>query len=373
MPDLRRVVAAVAALCLLTAPAGAAGLGGLAQESVDPDAVVMDVALQENGDAEWTVTYRVRLADDNETAAFEDLRDDVRANESAYADRFADRMGGTVAAAENATGREMAVENVSADAEITALPQEYGVLTYRFRWTNFAAVEGDEIRAGDALAGLFLDGESRLKMTWPEGYERASAAPSPDATGEREVAWQGPRDFDADEPRLVVAPGGAATPTETAPDESEGGGGAWVVALSALLGLAGVAAVLWANRRYGWTAWTLAGRGDEAGDGTADAAAGGDADGDADGGADDAPVTPGDDGPPPELLSNEERVLTLLERNGGRMKQQQVAADLDWTAAKTSQVIGDLRDDDDVETFRIGRENVVTLPDVDVAGDADDS
>ncbi|WP_226022437.1 helix-turn-helix transcriptional regulator [Halomicrobium salinisoli] len=368
MPDLRRVVAAVAALCLLTAPAGAAGLGGLAQESVDPDAVVMDVALQEDGDAEWTVTYRVRLADDNETAAFEDLRDDVRANESAYVDRFADRMGGTVAAAENATGREMAVENVSVDAETTALPQEYGVLTYRFRWTNFAAVAGDEIRAGDALGGLFLDGESRLRMSWPEGYERASATPSPDATGEREVAWQGPRDFDADEPRLVVAPGTAATPTEAVPDES--GGSAWIVALSALLGLAGVAAVLWANRRYGWTDWTLAGG--DGDDGPDDAASSGaeDADG---GDAAAAPVSAGDDGPPPELLSNEERVLTLLEQHGGRMKQQQVAADLDWTAAKTSQVIGDLRDDDEVETFRIGRENVVTLPDVDVAGDAEDS
>ncbi|WP_225332687.1 helix-turn-helix transcriptional regulator [Halomicrobium urmianum] len=369
MPDVGRAVAVVAALCLLTVPAGAAGLGGLTQESVDPDAVVMDVALQENGDAEWTVTYRVRLADDNETAAFEDLRDDVRANESAYADRFADRMGGTVAAAENATGREMAVENVSVDAEVTALPQEYGVLTYRFRWTNFSRVAGDELRAGDALAGLFLDGESRLRVSWPEGYERASATPSPDATGEREVAWQGPRDFDADEPRLVVASGGAGTPTEAGPGESDAGG-AWIVALSALLGLAGVAVVLWANRRYGWTDWTLAGAD---GDRRDDDTAGGAADGDAGVGADAPPVSPEGDGPPPELLSNEERVLTLLERNGGRMKQQQVAEDLDWTAAKTSQVIGGLRDDDEVETFRIGRENVVTLPDVDVAGGSDDS
>jgi uncharacterized membrane protein len=76
--------------------------------------------------------------------------------------------------------------------------------------------------------------------------------------------------------------------------------------------------------------------------------------------------------PPAGLLSNEEQVLQLLESNGGRLKQQQVAGELDWTDAKTSQVIGGLRDEDKVETFRIGRENVVTLPDTDVTGASDD-
>jgi hypothetical protein len=59
----------------------------------------------------------------------------------------------------------------------------------------------------------------------------------------------------------------------------------------------------------------------------------------------------------------------VLDYNDGRMKQQQVAERLDWTAAKTSQVISGLREDDELVTFRIGRENVVTLPDVDLADD----
>ena len=78
------------------------------------------------------------------------------------------------------------------------------------------------------------------------------------------------------------------------------------------------------------------------------------------------------DTPPEDLLSNEERVLQLLQKNGGRMKQKQVAEQLDWTAAKTSQVVGGLRDDDEVDSFRLGRENVLTLPDVDIEGGADD-
>jgi uncharacterized membrane protein len=64
-----------------------------------------------------------------------------------------------------------------------------------------------------------------------------------------------------------------------------------------------------------------------------------------------------------ELLSNEERVLSLLEHNDGRMKQQAIAAELEWSDAKTSQVIGKMREAEAVETFRLGRENVVSLPD----------
>ena len=76
-------------------------------------------------------------------------------------------------------------------------------------------------------------------------------------------------------------------------------------------------------------------------------------------------VPPPDDdteGPPRELLSNEEQVLRLLEERGGRIKQQEVVGELGWTEAKTSQVVSSLREDDAVDVFRIGRENVLTLP-----------
>ena len=55
------------------------------------------------------------------------------------------------------------------------------------------------------------------------------------------------------------------------------------------------------------------------------------------------------------------------------MKQQEVAEALEWTDAKTSQVVGDLRDAGDLESFRLGRENVLTLPDVSVEPDGDEA
>ncbi|MFB6198569.1 MAG: helix-turn-helix transcriptional regulator, partial [Halobacteriaceae archaeon] len=69
--------------------------------------------------------------------------------------------------------------------------------------------------------------------------------------------------------------------------------------------------------------------------------------------------------PPEELMSNEEKVIQLLEENGGRVKQQTIYEELGWTEAKTSQVLSGMREDGQVEVFRIGRENVVRLPEED--------
>jgi hypothetical protein len=230
----------------------------------------------------------------------------------------------------------MGIENVSVVAERRQLPQEYGVVSYRFRWTNFAAVEGERLLIGDALSGFFLDEETRLIVSWPSGYEARSVTPPPDERDETSVTWRGPTDFAADEPRIELAPAG--------------GFPVGVVA-TILAGLLLGAAVVWYRRRVlrgdrpasGGEA-TVGAEGDGAGDEAGEAAT-------------EAPTEP-----PEELLSPEERVLRFVEESGGRVKQQDVVSTFDWTAARTSQVVGNLRDEGKIETFRLGRENVLTLP-----------
>ena len=365
----------------LTLAAGGAGAvpfeGGLAQMDVEPDDVSLEVDVRPDGDAEWTVEYRVRLATDEEERAFEGLRADVENDTDAYTTRFRDRMASTAATAESATGRNMTVSNATVTAERRELPQAYGVLTYRFEWTNFAAVDGDRLRVGDAVDGLFLDGASSLIVSWPEGYRLAETTPDPSETRERSVVWNGPVDFSAGQPRLTVAPVG---PLSGLPI-----GG--LVALLAALVVGGAAAY---RRRGDGDAGVVTGGGGAAAESggataaeggatgetaadaaTAAAAAGKEADSDGGGepgaadesGSGDALPVDGD------LLSNEEQVLRLVESQGGRVKQKRVAEELDWTAAKTSQVVTGLRDEGDLDGFRLGRENVLSLPDYDPEND----
>jgi hypothetical protein len=364
-------------LCGALGPAVAAGETGhasqqasLAPAQVDYDDVLLAVDLEEDGDASWRLAYRVRLNDDNTTQAFEDLRADIRENPENYTGQFRERMGRTAASASNATGREMAIRNVTVAAETEQLPREYGVVTYRFTWTNFAAVDGERLRAGDAISGFFLDESTTLLVTWPEDYRLESVAPRDPATmGTDRVTWSGPLEFTDGEPRLVLAPG-TTTGEPTTPDTA--GGFPLVPTLGVTLLLAlGVAGFLYTRRRSagrpdsdGGSEASVDGR--DSGDGPAAGAnAGASAAGTTDG-TDAAASAADEEGPPAELLSNEEQVLKLLEDNGGRMKQQQVVAELDWTEAKTSQVIGGMREEGEVETFRIGRENVVTLPDEEI-------
>ncbi|EMA34585.1 helix-turn-helix transcriptional regulator [Haloarcula japonica] len=340
------LVVVFVAIALLVPTATGAGFGSLGQQSVDADVVVMTADVDTDGTADWTVAYRIRLDDDNATQAFEDLRADIQANPSAYTDRFKNRMQRTAGAAENATGREMAIENVTVSAREETFGQTYGVITYRFQWTNFAGISDDHLEIGDALSGLFLDSETSLTVRWPADYQADSVAPQSDERGNASVTWRGQQTFAESEPRVSVSPGDPA-----------GGDGGNGLLVGGILALVGIIAGAYALRRYG-----VLGGGEPAeppasmvdsDDSEPEPAAGTDADAGT---------------PPVELLSNEEQVLQLLESNGGRLKQQQVAGELDWTDAKTSQVISGLRDEDKVETFRIGRENVVTLPDTDVTG-----
>mgnify|MGYP000197523431 FL=1 len=391
----------------------------IAGSQIAPDDVSMRIALTPNGSADWTIEYRVRLDDQNTTDAFESLQTDISNNETEYTSQFRDRMTATAATAENSTGREMSIRDVSVSATLQQLPQDYGVVTYTFTWTNFAIAEDGEIRAGDALAGLFLDEETSLQMSWPEGYGIDTAQPEPDDTRSesRLVVWNGPLDFGSNEPTLVVtesAAGGATTtPTDGGGDAGGGdadggdaGGTNWVVlgAIALLVVAAGIGGWLLYRRRTG----DSASGGDTAGESATGAStatsAGATADATTDvaattettadderdaaaataGGSTSAAATAGEsDETPPwedELLSNEERVIALVEHEGGRIKQQEVAQTLDWTDAKTSQVIRKMRDTDKLDAFRLGRENVLVLPgeslappDADEGGDGNEN
>lgn len=320
----------------------------LAQEDIDADTVVMVADLRDDGSAQWRVEYRLELDDEQEEQAFEDLQDDIEADSSAYLDPFADRMERTVANAEESTGREMTASGFEIHTDRQPQPDtEFGIVTFQFEWDGFAAVEdeGETIRAGDAIDRLFLEEGVNLQISWPDAFGQTQVEPDPTVTDDQRVIWRGPLDFDAGQPRIVLssADGVDDTDDDTAVDPAEGEG-----ILSPIMLLVIVAAAV----LVGAAGFLLRSRNID----------------DRDEGGEESDVGGTSEGPPPELLSNEERLLTLLEQNGGRMKQQEVVEQLDWTAAKTSQVVGDLREDDQIESFRLGRENVLTLPDVDIEG-----
>jgi acetolactate synthase regulatory subunit len=324
-----------AALCLVAAVCASAGVGastaagtssGPSTETqtqpqrITPDTVVMDVEVHENGTASWEVVYRTRLDDAESTAAFESYEADVENNSTAYSKQFVERMTGTIASAEQATGREMEGRNFDVRAEVREFPQRYGIVVYSFQWTGFADTSGETVAVGDALSGLFLNEKTRLLVSWPEGYDATAMRPEPDERRNGTAVWIGPTDFAGDEPRLLLEPP-ATGPVDLPWRPLAVGVGTLALVGAALVG----GAWLYRNRTR-------------------------------------EEVSTSASDPPEDLLSNEERVLRLLERRGGRVKQKAVVNEFDWTEAKTSQVVGSLREQGKIESFRLGRENVLALP-----------
>jgi hypothetical protein len=128
--------------------------------------------------------------------------------------------------------------------------------------------------------------------------------------------------------------------------------GAFVVAL--LLGL--TAAVAYRSGAFPPTGGD--GARADSGDGTGGSTAATGATGDTGAGAD-ANAEPAV--PDEELVSDEERVVNLLEENGGRMKQVNIVDETGWSKSKVSMLLSDMEEEGTISKLRVGRENIVSL------------
>ena len=325
------------------------GAGGpLAAEGVTEPTTTFEVALQPDRSADWTVTVTYDLKTDDQQAAFDELA-------TAYQDGTA-TVGPTASLYENlaaqadeATGREMEIEDQSYDAVRRGTT---GRLELSFTWTAFLAAEDEErLVFNDVLStpsGTWLStlGENQvLRITTPRGYAITSASePFADNT----VEIEGPRRFDSDDHIRIIF------------EESVFGAGALrFVGVAVILAAMIIGVALLLNRSdRAVRERVLPGNGDDAAAPTA------------------TTEEPVDTDPPEEdlsLLADDERVERLLERNGGRMRQAAIVEETNWSDAKVSQLLSSMADADRVSKLRIGRENLITLPGVDATGGGGDS
>jgi hypothetical protein len=307
----------------------------------DADKIHIEIQIAENGSATPIADYRYHLGNESQTEQqWEDLREDVNSSPQTYIDEEAASWRETLEAGENRTDREMNISSFDVQTDRSSTPREYGHVEFTFEWSSFAYVELNQLEAGDALDEFMLDDGTELRMVWPETYNATGYDPEPESVGENSALWVGDSaSFDDNQPRLELIEAGSEA--NNAPSD---GGMPWE---SSLVVLAGIA-LLGLGVGAGWLLKRDGGDGPEQTQPS-----------------DPAPPPPQADPkktPPQELLSNEERVLRLLEAEGGRLKQQQVVAELEWTEAKTSQVVTSLREDGEIDVFGIGRENVLALP-----------
>ncbi|WP_267639444.1 helix-turn-helix transcriptional regulator [Haloarchaeobius amylolyticus] len=66
----------------------------------------------------------------------------------------------------------------------------------------------------------------------------------------------------------------------------------------------------------------------------------------------------------PDYLTDEDRVLQLLDQNDGRLKQSDFVSETDWSKSKVSRVLSKMASSGEIRKVALGRENLIIHPDV---------
>lgn len=61
-------------------------------------------------------------------------------------------------------------------------------------------------------------------------------------------------------------------------------------------------------------------------------------------------------------LDPQDRILQLLEANGGRMRQSEIVSSVQWSSSTVSRELIELESSEAVHRYQVGREKVVFLP-----------
>lgn len=375
--------AAVAASAGVTATLdrGQASEPALGATQTDFDSTEFDITVYGNGSARWTFKYKKRL-NETERQNFEEFA--AKFNNQSDPELFVNfkrRAESLTSQGTNATGRTMEARDFSKRAFVTQLGSQ-GVVRMSFTWTNFGATEGEKVIVGDVFeGGLYIGPNQRLVFHPGPDVIFAEVSPDPEIKdgdtlrASETIAWEGPRDF-VSGPTVTFAPPSAVnSPDNGGPGGPSGGTFGqfgvlpWVaLALVVLVGLAGGFAYRSGSlRRFG--VGGPGGPGGPGGAGGTDGASGGGGPGGAEatggaGGATTASSTGGAAEPAvsdEELLSDEDRVMQLLEESGGRMKQVNIVDETGWSKSKVSMLLSEMEDEDHISKLRVGRENIISL------------
>lgn len=344
------------------------------------DSTEFRITVYRNTSARWAFRYKTNLNNESERADFEAYADRFNSEETELYANFRNRSRSITRQGSDATGRDMNATGFAKRAFVDELNSQ-GVVRMSFRWTAFAAQDGDAVVMGDVFqGGFYIAPDQRLLVNRGPELRFQDASPAPvldeDTLAESDtLTWRGEREFTDERPRVRLVPRSEPTPTVTptaatgespTPSPTPGPGGS--TGFLPLLGL-GVVVLLGLGAALAYRAGALTG-GDDDGAGAAAESGGAGGDGsDTPGGA----ATAGGAGaagaadqqpepavPDEELLEDDERVLRLLDENGGRMKQVDIVDGTGWSKSKVSMLLSDMEEADDISKLRVGRENIIS-------------
>ncbi|WP_323172387.1 hypothetical protein [Natrialba sp. PRR66] len=373
--------------------------------------------LEESSDTENGTGNETGNESESETATrenFETFADEFESEETEFYQRFVNRSNSLVETGATVTDREMDASNFERRAFVRDQINPTGVVELSFTWHGFAAADNGTLVVGDVFQGMNIMEDQSLVIRSDDGLTVQEAEPEPEyvvngspSTG-TSVRWSGEREFYPGQPRVVFdqeGTGGAGTSnTGFLEGIFEDGTDAFasplvVLVLALVLTLVvgfglGLASVRYRSQDDGLAGVIpFVGRDNTANSpSTADSQSGSQSQSRSRSHANTAtrsetpaageqnserqsaggvgatePDTEADPNATPvglseeELLTDEDRVVKLIQENGGRMKQVNIVDETGWSKSKVSMLLSEMEDDGTISKLRVGRENIISL------------
>ncbi|MEF8787416.1 MAG: helix-turn-helix domain-containing protein [Haloarculaceae archaeon] len=330
------------------------------------DSTEFRITTYENGSARWTITHSTTLDENgSEREQFESFASTFNNNETQTFRDFKTRAEALTAFGTEETNRQMNATAFAKEATVDEQFRVYGRLSMSFTWTNFSRTTANGIVVDDVFAGgMYIGPDQRLVFDTGSDLEFSLADPTPDRfsvednlTASDSIEYHGEREFADRRPKVVAtspnatgaAQSATATPSSTGNStpgdaaSSEVGPIPLAIAIVLLLVVGGT--IAWYSGNLGGI-FREQGGGGNAGATEAETPAG--------------TETTEPSVPEEELLSDEDRVLKLLDENGGRMKQVNIVENTEWSKSKVSMLLSDMEEEGSISKLRVGRENIIS-------------
>lgn len=328
------------------------------------DTTTFEITVYENGSATWTFHHRQRLEDSEDEANFETFAEEFESEETDVYDRFRTQAEALTETGGDVTDREMEARNFNRSARIEEGLNPTGVVEMSFVWDGFAATEDGSVVVGDVFRDTYIASDQTIVFQAGGNlvFERIAPTDAQYDSSELEnadtVRWSGEREFLDGHPRVVLDDPTRNAGSSDGPISTVTGSGTdvlWpLVGLLVLLSIGGI--TLWYRRTdrtddeaFGATTESPATVPTTEGpNGASEQPSGG---------AIDETDTLADE----ELLTDEDRVVTLIRENGGRMKQVNIVEETSWSKSKVSMLLSDMEEEGTISKLRVGRENIISL------------
>ena len=332
-------------------------------DEVDNEQFVLTI--HANGTAQWTFQSNRHLDDEEEIEQFETFAAEFNDNEDhqLFAD-FRDQATALVRNADDDLEREMAARQFEREAVIETDTQgnSVGVVRMSFYWDGFADQQEDRVVVGDIYEGGHYIGEDQWivfqagdGLVFTEYEPNETGEPSdPELIDSESITWKGEEVFSDNQPRAVLQPTDAVEDGEgTNGDPTDRDGSEeddpWMLLTGVVVLVLGIGIiVVWRRDEPMTSPFSSSTPTDQSTEpGAAEPS---------------TPTESADDGmPEEELLTDEARVMSLLEENGGRMKQVRIVEETGWSKSKVSMLLSDMEDEGEISKLRVGRENIISL------------